>query len=256
MSAEYTRMPVTDLVPDPENPRSHSKYNVDAIRASIETHGQVEPLVVQKSTRQIIGGNARFGVLKEIGYEDVDVVLLDIDDAKARALSISLNRTGELATWDEDNLAKALGDLQGLDDFDFDSLGFDQMEIDHYLSFTMFDDDDMVATELSMEPPPDDHPSVKAKQEFMEKSGGVFVNGSVKGENMNIIPHGTEPQKMAASHIRQVQLHFTVEDDRMFRLYCRRLCDVYGTDNLTDTVFKALINEADKHGVTDVEAQG
>ena len=255
MSAEYTRMSVNDLVPDPENPRSHSKYNVDAIRASIETHGQVEPLVVQKSSKQIIGGNARFGVLKEIGYEDVDVVLLDIDDAKARALSISLNRTGELATWDEDNLAKALDNLQGLEDFDFDSLGFDQMEIDHYLSFGMMDDD-FETTELSMEPPPEDHPSVKAKQEFLEKSGGVFVNGSVKGENMNIIPHGTEPQKMAASHIRQVQLHFAVEDDKIFRLYCRRLCDIYGTDNLTDTVFKALINEANKHGVGDAEETG
>jgi len=252
MSAEYTRMSVNDLIPDPENPRSHSKYNVDAIRASIETHGQVEPLVVQKSSKQIIGGNARFGVLKEIGYEDVDVVLLDIDDSKARALSISLNRTGELATWDEDNLAKALDNLKGLEDFDFDSLGFDQMEIDHYLSFGMMDDE-FEATELSMEPPPEDHPSVQAKKEFLEKSGGVFVNGSVKGENMSIIPHGTEPQKMAASHIRQVQLHFTVDDDKIFRLYCRRLCDIYETDNLTDTVFKALINEANKHGVSDGE---
>jgi len=253
MSAEYTRMSVNDLVPDPENPRSHSKYNVDAIRASIETHGQVEPLVVQKSSKQIIGGNARFGVLKEIGYEDVDVVLLDIDDAKARALSISLNRTGELATWDEDNLAKALDDLQGLEDFDFDSLGFDQMEIDHYLSFAMFDDD-FEETELSMEPPPEDHPSVIAEKEFLEKSGGVFVKGSVKGEKMDIIPHGTEPTKMKASHIRQVQLHFTVDDDKIFRLYCRRLCEVYGTDNLTDTVFKALVNEAEKNGVTNGEA--
>ena len=168
MPAEYTKMSIEDLVPDPENPRSHSKYNVDAIRASIETHGQVEPLVVQKSSKQIIGGNARFSVLKDIGYEDVDVVLLDIDDAKARALSISLNRTGELATWDEDNLAKALEGLQGLDDFDFDSLGFDQMEIDHYLSFSMLDDDDLQVRENSMEPPSDDHPSAQAQQEFLE----------------------------------------------------------------------------------------
>ena len=134
------------------------------------------------------------------------------------------------------------------EDFDFDSLGFDQMEIDHYLSFAMFDDD-FEETELSMEPPPEDHPSVIAEKEFLEKSGGVFVKGSVKGEKMDIIPHGTEPTKMKASHIRQVQLHFTVDDDKIFRLYCRRLCEVYGTDNLTDTVFKALVNEAEKNGI-------
>jgi ParB-like chromosome segregation protein Spo0J len=108
---------------DPKNARKHNEKNLAAIRGSIEQFNQVEPLIVQKSTGKIIGGNGRYAVLKELGHKKVDVVYVDIDNVKATALGLALNRTGELASWDSDFLDQALKDLKEFE-FDLGSIGF------------------------------------------------------------------------------------------------------------------------------------
>ncbi len=124
-----TRLPLTDLVPDPANAREHGSRNLDTIRSSLKLWKQVEPLVVQKSTRKIIGGNARYQVMKEIGWTEADVVEVDLNDAQATALGIVLNRASELASWQYDALAPALAMVQeaGINPLD---LGFDEHEME------------------------------------------------------------------------------------------------------------------------------
>ena len=73
---EFTTEKIADLVHDPENPRAHSKENISAIKNSIKTHGQVEPLVVQKSTKMVIAGNARLGVMRDMGMKKVTSYLV------------------------------------------------------------------------------------------------------------------------------------------------------------------------------------
>lgn len=121
------RVDINTLKVDKKNVRRHGKRNLEAIRASISKFDQVEPLIVQKSTNRIIGGNGRFSVLKEMNQKEVDVVFLDIDDTKASALSIALNRTAELAEWDDDALAKQLLALEQ-EGFGLGDMGFDAFE--------------------------------------------------------------------------------------------------------------------------------
>jgi DNA modification methylase len=85
--------------------------NHTAIKASLTRFGQAEPLVVQASTKQVIGGNGRLAAMQELGWTECDVVELDLDDQKAAALGIALNRTAEFATWDESALAEILQSL-------------------------------------------------------------------------------------------------------------------------------------------------
>jgi ParB-like chromosome segregation protein Spo0J len=99
------RVAIASLVPDPENPRLHDAKNREAIRVSLSEFGQVVPIVVRRENRQIVGGNERVSVMQEMGYADVDVVFVDFDEPKSRALSFALNRTGELGDWDLDILA-------------------------------------------------------------------------------------------------------------------------------------------------------
>lgn len=107
-----SRVPLAHLVPNDENPRLHGPENLDAIAESLAKFGQAEPLVVQASTRRVIGGNGRLAAMKDLGWVDADVVELDLDDAKATALGIALNRTAELAHWDAPMLSRLLEQLK------------------------------------------------------------------------------------------------------------------------------------------------
>src|SRR5580765_6129604 len=94
------RVKLTDLHADPANARRHDERNLAAIADSIRTFGQVEPLVVQRATGKVIGGNGRLEVLRKQGATECDVVEVDVNDTQAAALGIALNRTAELAEWD------------------------------------------------------------------------------------------------------------------------------------------------------------
>lgn len=93
------RVPLSSLVADDRNPRTHDERNVDAIAASLAAHGQVEPLVAQAATMRLCAGNGRVEAMRRLGWTEADVVTVECDDAEFRALSIRLNRTGDLAGW-------------------------------------------------------------------------------------------------------------------------------------------------------------
>jgi len=102
---------------DPANARRHNKKNLRAIMDSLSEFGQVEPLVVEKGTGLVIGGNGRLAAAVEMGQKEVQVVEVDVHGADATRLGIALNRTGELAEWDAPQLASlfaSVGEIPGL----------------------------------------------------------------------------------------------------------------------------------------------
>jgi ParB-like chromosome segregation protein Spo0J len=122
------RVPIDGLHNDPANARLHDRRNLDAITSSLKQFGQVEPLVVQKGTNVVIGGNGRLAAMKAMGLAECDVVEIEADRATAAALGVALNRTAELASWDDDALAGILESLES-DGFDAAALGFDDAEL-------------------------------------------------------------------------------------------------------------------------------
>lgn len=126
------RVPLDALHLDPSNAREHGPENLEAIVSSLKRFGQAEPLVVQRSTGRVIGGNGRLMAMKKLGWTDCDVVELDVDDLTATALGIALNRTGDLATWDEASLAKLLEELRAEDALD--GVGYSESDIDDLLA--------------------------------------------------------------------------------------------------------------------------
>jgi DNA modification methylase len=125
-SLTIRRVALSGLHPDPANVRSHDERNLDAIAASLRQFGQAEPLVVQRETGRVIGGNGRLTAMKALGWTEADVVELEMDDTQATALAIALNRTGELASWDMPALSQLLESFKGTELFD--ALGFDEKE--------------------------------------------------------------------------------------------------------------------------------
>jgi DNA modification methylase len=115
------RLPLDALHPDPANARTHGERNLEAIRASLATFGQVEPLIVHAPTKRVIGGNGRLAAMRALGWTHADVVELDISDTQATSLAIALNRTAELAEWDLPTLGALLQSLPSLDGVGFDA---------------------------------------------------------------------------------------------------------------------------------------
>src|SRR2546427_7928763 len=111
-SLTIRRVPLDSLHLDPANAREHGPENMEAILGSLKRFGQAEPLVVQKKTGRVIGGNGRLEVMKKLGWAECDVVEVDLDDLNATALGIALNRTSELAAWNDSTLAKLLEELK------------------------------------------------------------------------------------------------------------------------------------------------
>jgi len=125
---ELSRVKVDELKFAPYNPRKMSDEELKKLKRSITEFGYVEPIVVNKRTMHVVGGNQRLKVLKELGIEIVDVVFVDMPLEKEKALNLALNRIqGE---WDLEKLKEI---LEELDDQTLSLTGFNEDEIDNLL---------------------------------------------------------------------------------------------------------------------------
>lgn len=126
---EFRRIKIKDLVPASYNPRKKLKpgdKEYEKIKRSIEEFGYVEPVIVN-SDLTIIGGHQRVTILSDLGYEEIDCIVVEIDKTKEKALNIALNKiTGE---WNKELLADLIRDLQE-SDFDVAFTGFEPPEIE------------------------------------------------------------------------------------------------------------------------------
>ena len=121
---------VKDLLPADYNPRKDLKPGdpeYEKLKRSIEQFGYVEPVIWNEKTGRVVGGHQRLKVLTDMGITEVDVVVVDMDTEKEKALNIALNKIS--GDWDTEKLALVIADLQGTD-FDVSLTGFDPEELE------------------------------------------------------------------------------------------------------------------------------
>lgn len=113
------------------NPRKDLK-STDAeyikLKNSIEHFGYVDPVIVNKRTMTVVGGHQRLKVLKDLGYKNIDVVYVDLDEKDEKALNIALNKIS--GDWDAEKLEDLLRDINLDTDYDIELTGFTNEEID------------------------------------------------------------------------------------------------------------------------------
>ena len=127
----FKTVPIDSLHEDPANARAHGAENRRVVRASLKEFGQVEALVVTPLGR-VLGGNCRLCELKAMGVLEVQVAEVALEGVDAARLGLVLNRSAELATWDEGGLEALLKDLDA-DDLAGD-LGWDDDALEALLS--------------------------------------------------------------------------------------------------------------------------
>lgn len=113
-----------ELQPYENNPRSNDKA-VPAVAESIRQFGFKVPIVID-GAGVIVAGHTRHKAAESLGLEHVPcIVAEDLTDEQVRAFRLADNKTGELASWDIEQLMEELGEITELD---MDALGFADLE--------------------------------------------------------------------------------------------------------------------------------
>ncbi len=129
---QVRQLNINELKSSEYNPRKWSEEQLTHLRESIEKFGVVDPIIVNAfGPRQniVIGGNMRLKVLKDMGFSEVPVVYISLDEVKEKELNLRLNKSG--GDWD-------YGLLKEFDEDFLADIGFESEELDQ-----IFDIEDM-----------------------------------------------------------------------------------------------------------------
>jgi DNA modification methylase len=166
------RVPISQLHADPANANTHDERNLRTIRDSLREFGQVEPLVVQKGTGRVIGGNGRLEVMRDEGVHEVDIVEFEGSEVQARALAIALNRTAKTSVFDDTILAEQLRALQS-EDFPVAGTGFTDEEVDELLQ--SLGDEALGNGEVAQDEPPPLDKAAELQEKWGVKAGDLWL---------------------------------------------------------------------------------
>lgn len=120
---------VSELFPAEYNPRKKLQpgdAEYEKVKRSIQEFGYIDPIIINKDGT-IIGGHQRYTVLCDLGHEEIEVTVVDLDKAQERALNLALNKiSGE---WDDSKLHDLIQELSEMD-IAMELTGFDDDEIE------------------------------------------------------------------------------------------------------------------------------
>lgn len=110
---ESRTMRLADIKPAEYNPRvrlTEVDHEYKALKASIDEFGLVVPLIVNERTGTLVSGHQRLNVMLAEGVEETEVVIVDMEPEKEKALCIALNKIS--GQWDYGALADILEELR------------------------------------------------------------------------------------------------------------------------------------------------
>lgn len=122
---------VSELKPNPDNPRVHTVSQIRRLARIVDTFGFLIPVIIDDDAT-IISGEARWRAAAQLGIAEIPTILIShLNLPQRQALMIADNRLAERSHWDDAKLGKLLKQLSisGLD-FDMELTGFDTGEID------------------------------------------------------------------------------------------------------------------------------
>lgn len=124
---------IDELQPSSENPRKIAPKRLEQLKRSLENDPlmlHVRPIVALRDGT-IVAGNMRWLAARELGWQEIPCVLVDIDAERARVWMLRDNQSyGE---WVDSSLSLLLAQMSD-DDVDLDLAGFDENELRRLLN--------------------------------------------------------------------------------------------------------------------------
>ena len=130
---EIITIPLDELHPDPSNAKDHPAWQIEQIKNSIETFGNLDPIGVWGDDNLIVEGHGRYEALKQLGYNEAECIRLDwLTDEERRAYALAHNKLTMNTNFDFSVLDLELDKIQGIDmsQFGFEANDFDSSNLD------------------------------------------------------------------------------------------------------------------------------
>lgn len=115
---------INSLKPYPKNPR---RGDVEAIVKSLEHNGQYKPIVVNRKDNSILAGNHTWRAARSLGWNEIAVSWVDVDDVGAGKIVLADNRTSDMSIYDDSKLLDLLNSLSNLEGTGFSDVDIDQL---------------------------------------------------------------------------------------------------------------------------------
>lgn len=114
-----------------QNPRVG---DVKKIAESLTVNGQYRALAVNRGTHtgranEVLAGNHTLLAARDLGWSEVGITWVDVDDDQAARIVLADNRTADVASYEDRLLAELLGELP-----DLDGTGYDPGDLDDLIA--------------------------------------------------------------------------------------------------------------------------
>lgn len=112
-----------------QHPGNPNNGDLDTIVESIQTHGFIEAISVQRSTGYIISGNHRYAAALSLGATEIPVVWVDCDEEEAYRILLHMNRSARLGRDDPAMVLEILDSLHATER-GLIGTGYDEQNLD------------------------------------------------------------------------------------------------------------------------------
>lgn len=200
---------LSEIKPYEFNPRKNEKA-IEKVAASLREFGWKQPIVVDEQN-VVLAGHTRLAAAISLSYQVAPVVVAEgLTDAQKAAYRIADNKTAEYSEWDKDLLQKEFARLIELD-ADLTSTSFSLEDIAGFSEdFLEWDDDD------------------------------DFENEESEASEENLLG------ELNSAHVKMVLIYLNTETEPVFREMSEKLQEHFGTENLSDTIYK-VVEDAHKN---------
>ena len=174
----YERVKLTDLIQRDmsKNPRRGA---LDIIKESLQERGQYSPLTVNESTMEVLVGNHRLIAMREMGWDECDIAIVNVSEQEANAIVLVDNRSADLGAYNPDVLGDILANVESV-------LGTGYSEQDLALILSANEEDPMTTSLL---------------MEALSPDPIVWDHEEEEIEDLDVLPedHGAEDEELPVS---------------------------------------------------------
>lgn len=236
---------IQDLISPDWNPRQITEEELQKLETSLNEFGYIEPIIVNDVNNHIVGGNQRCKALRQLGYEEVDVVYVHIEDlAKEKACNVALNKIS--GDWDNDKLKIVLEEIE-LSPIDVSLTGFDEIELTEMEITT---DEPVEVVEDDYEEPDDLEVTVQQGDIYILGNHRLMCGDSTNKEDVALLMDGGQADMVFTDPPWNVNYGAVEKGNAMGYKPRTILNDFMGTEDFKQfmlSVFKNM-NEFSKEG--------